>query len=38
MKAYLTRSNLILMSTLDWLNPIQKRKQLMELGLIGYIQ
>lgn len=38
MKAYLNRSNLILISTLRWLNPVQKRRQLEEQGKIGYIK
>jgi transposase InsO family protein len=38
MKAYLLRSNAILISTLNWKNPNQKRKELEEQGLIGYLR
>lgn len=36
MKTYLARSNSILISTLNWMNPIQKRNKLESENRIGY--
>ena len=38
MKKYLYRSNRILSSVIDWMNPIQKREQLIKDGYVNYIK